>query len=94
MIAGMLAQRIPEARAENLLCRVRWTGSQTRLSRKQRRDNLRDAFALRKKAMVDPNKRYVVLDDVFTTGATLNACALTLRDAGAVNLDMLALGHG
>ena len=94
LLARMLSRLVPGTRVENLLRRVRWTGSQTRLSRQQRRENLRDAFALRKETTIDPHNRYVVLDDVFTTGATLNACALVLRDAGAVNLDMVALGHG
>jgi predicted amidophosphoribosyltransferase len=43
---------------------------------------------------VDPSTRYVVIDDVLTTGATLHACALTLRKAGAGLVDAAALAHG
>jgi adenine/guanine phosphoribosyltransferase-like PRPP-binding protein len=43
---------------------------------------------------VDTSARYVVIDDVLTTGATLHACALTLRKAGAELVDAAALAHG
>jgi predicted amidophosphoribosyltransferase len=36
----------------------------------------------------------VLVDDVFTTGSTLNSCAGVLREAGAVNLDVVTFGHG
>jgi adenine/guanine phosphoribosyltransferase-like PRPP-binding protein len=42
---------------------------------------------------VDPSTRYVVIDDVLTTGATLHACALTLRKAGAGLVDAAALAQ-
>ena len=94
LIAEKLVPEVRDVRMEDLLRRVRWTGSQTRLSREKRRLNMRGAFALRKGRVVNASVRYVVLDDVFTTGSTLNACCETLRRAGAVNLDILALGHG
>jgi predicted amidophosphoribosyltransferase len=36
----------------------------------------------------------VLVDDVFTTGSTLNGCARTLRRAGALNLDVVTFAHG
>lgn len=77
-----------------LLERVVWTPSQTRLDRDQRRQNLKNAFALAKGAPVIPTARHVLVDDVFTTGATLNACAVTLRRAGVTAVDVATLGHG
>jgi competence protein ComFC len=94
LIAKRLVREVPGARVENLLQRVRWTGSQTRLSRHRRQRNMRGAFALKKGFSVNPNNHYVVLDDVFTTGSTLNACCVVLRRGAATNLDILALGHG
>lgn len=94
LVAIELAQLVSGSRMEGLLRRTRWTGSQTRLSRKQRRRNMRGAFTLRRGSVLDPCARYVVVDDVFTTGSTLNACCAVLRKAGAVDLDILALGHG
>ena len=73
------------------LKRVRRTLTQTRLSRKQRMENLKGAFAIRKtpfraKATVDhltDTPGVILVDDVFTTGSTVDECAKILRKAGA-----------
>jgi ComF family protein len=79
---------------EDLLVRVRDTPTQTRLDRKAREINMKDAFALRPEAVVKFEQRYILVDDVFTTGATLNECAKVLRRAGAGFLDAATLAHG
>jgi ComF family protein len=63
-----------------LLVRVRPTPTQTRLSRTQRRKNLRGAFAVRRGVTGGPGA--VLIDDVFTTGSTAHECARVLRQAG------------
>ena len=66
------------------LRRRRATASQTDLPEVQRRKNVRDAFAVRRSARRRIAGAIVVLvDDVSTTGATLDACARVLLDAGA-----------
>lgn len=65
-----------------LLKRVLPTPSQTRLSRTERADNMRRAFALRTDDKLN-GQRFVLIDDVFTTGATTSACAKLLFQAGA-----------
>jgi len=77
-----------------LLRRVRHTESQTRYDKQTRLKNLKDAFALKTHAEISPETRYIVIDDVFTTGATLNSCAKVLRRAGARHIDVVAFGHG
>lgn len=83
-----------EARVEELLRRVVDTESQTRHDRATRQLNLKNAFALAQRGTINPAQRYVLVDDVFTTGSTLNACATVLRRAGALNLDVVTFGHG
>ncbi|WP_231865775.1 ComF family protein [Cephaloticoccus primus] len=78
----------------SLLRRIQNTRSQTRYDKRARLENLKNAFALAKCARVDPEQRYVLVDDVFTTGATLNSCARVLRRAGCQHIDVLAFGHG
>ena len=82
------------ARVEELLCRVVDTESQTRHGRATRQLNLKNAFALAPGGTINPAQRYVLIDDVFTTGSTLNACAKVLRQGGALNLDVVTFGHG
>lgn len=70
------------------------TPTQTALDRRTRQANLKNAFALRKDAGISSIERYVLIDDVFTTGSTLNACAAVLCRAGCLRVDVLTLGHG
>jgi len=75
------------------LRRVRDTGTQTKLSREERLRNLRDAFEARDGGAWK-GKRVVLVDDVFTTGATLDACARVLRIAGAAEVRVLTVARG
>jgi ComF family protein len=57
-----------------------------------RRANVRDAFSVRTPRRVC-GRRLLLVDDVFTTGATANACAAALRRAGAAGVDVLTLAR-
>jgi ComF family protein len=76
-----------------LLRRVTPTGTQTLLTRQERAANMRGAFAVRRGARLD-GKRVVLVDDVFTTGATTNACAWTLLGAGADDVCVWTVARG
>ena len=93
-IAKVLAEHVAGCRAEFLLRKQHETISQTRLGRQERRKNVAGAFIVADGMSVDPDTRYVVIDDVLTTGATLHACAMTLRKAGGTLVDAAALAHG
>lgn len=84
----------PGVRVGELLRRRVDTASQTHYDRKTRQKNLKNAFALADGATINPAQRYILIDDVFTTGSTLNACAAVLRRAGALTLDAVTFGHG
>ena len=79
---------------QNLLVRKVYTQTQTRLSRTARHQNVKNAFALASDAVVIPNQTYILIDDVFTTGSTLNSCAAVLLEAGATQTKVATLGHG
>lgn len=83
-------------RTENLLARTRDTGTQTRLGADARRGNVREAFAAAPKfrKLISPKTRYVLVDDVFTTGSTLSECARALKKAGAKFVDAATFAHG
>lgn len=65
-----------------LLERTRETASQIGLTSRQRRENLRGAFRAAQRELVQ-SREVLVVDDVFTTGATVSECARVLRRAGA-----------
>lgn len=83
------------ARVEHsLLKRVKNTPSQGTMSRDKRRKNVRTAFSVDEKAAEKiQGKNILIIDDVYTTGATLNACAKTLKKAGAANVSVLTLAR-
>jgi competence protein ComFC len=86
--AGLLAELLSvqiSIRVKPLLERTRYTTTQTALDRSERMENLHDAFRLRKNADVR-GLRVLLVDDVLTTGSTLNECARVLKRAGAFSV--------
>ena len=76
------------------LTRVRRTGTQGGLTAKGRTRNVAGAFKVRDRAVQRIlGARVVLIDDVFTTGATLNACARALTLAGAENVNAITLAR-
>jgi ComF family protein len=71
------------------LRRVRATATQTSLPAGQRHRNMRDAFAVTRHAASLIGASVVVIDDVSTTGATLEACARTLKESGVLEVRAL-----
>ncbi|MST00169.1 MAG: ComF family protein [Pedosphaera sp.] len=94
--ADRLAQRLAKATGiqhENkLLRRVKPTPTQTRLSRTERAENLRGAFAASAAGLKEA--RVVLVDDVLTTGATANAAAAALRKVGAAQVAVWTVARG
>src|ERR1043165_1314050 len=81
LLAGLLSAQI-SIPSKPLLDRIRYTTTQTALDRSERMENLHNAFRLRKNADVR-GLRVLLIDDVLTTGSTLNECARVLKRAGA-----------
>ena len=92
LLANALARLVGRPAAPDLLRRRRRTPSQGGLGRVERMRNVRGAFALRTGWTV-AGKRILLIDDVLTTGATVEACATALRKAGAVSVDVLTLAR-
>jgi ComF family protein len=84
--SDVLAQGISKATGvafgKGILKRKKNTKDQTHLNAQQRAENVKDAFIVKRPDLTD-GKRVILVDDVMTTGATLNECARTLRTAGA-----------
>ncbi|MDR0927854.1 MAG: ComF family protein [Ignavibacteria bacterium] len=89
-IAQGIAKVINIPIAYNLLIRTKYTTSQTILSPEERLVNPTDAFAVTNQKKVY-GKRILLVDDVLTTGSTLNNCAITLLENCAVRVDVATL---
>ncbi len=75
-----------------LLIRKKRTKSQVGMTRKERRANTRGVFGVRSPNLVE-GRKILLIDDVFTTGATVDECAKTLLRHGAANVDVLTLAQ-
>jgi ComF family protein len=81
-LAAALSAAVKIPLNKNLLRRIEPTRTQTQLTRAERAANVRRAFAVRSGVKLH-GERIVLVDDVFTTGATTSACARALLGAGA-----------
>ena len=77
---------------KDILTRTRKTKSQTGLNRKDRMVNIKNAFSIKNPEKV-MGKKMLIVDDVYTTGATVNECAKVLLNGGAKSVDVLTLAR-
>ena len=92
----LLARRISRRHSIPLdftaLHRIRHTQPQTQLSGYERQKNIRGAFEVRRPEVI-AEKHILLIDDVFTTGATVQECSRVLLKAGAKQVDVLTLAR-
>jgi ComF family protein len=92
LLADHIAQHLTRPVSVDNLVRSAATEPQTKLSRQARIRNLRKAFTVRKPHEII-DKRLLLIDDVFTTGTTVNECAKTLKKAGVASVTVLTLAR-
>ncbi len=94
LLANSIADQTGLGVRHNILRRVRPTRPQVGLTAVQRRRNVSGAFAIADAVRQDVvGRRVVLIDDVITTGATINACAQALRSGFAESVDVLAFAR-
>lgn len=88
-IAELLAKKAAIPYTSRALVRIRPTTSQIRLKKRARRKNVENAFKCARPDLVY-GRRILLVDDVFTTGSTVNECARMLILAGAESVECIA----
>jgi ComF family protein len=92
-IAEFLHVKVPDIPINiDVLERKRWTEPQTGLGRKERLANVKNAFHIKNGSKIN-GKSILIVDDVYTTGATVNECAKVLLKGGAGQVDVLTLAR-
>lgn len=92
-LAEALAQRLGIYSDNNIFIRAKNTKSQATLSREKRLKNLKGAFRVINMYEIT-NKNILLVDDIYTTGATVSECAKTLKIAGASKVYVLTVASG
>lgn len=92
LLAAWVARRLERPLWPDALRRTRWTEPQIALDRAHRLTNVRNAFAVRRAEHV-AGRRVMVVDDVYTTGATVNECARVLRAAQASDVFVVTVAR-
>lgn len=91
LIAKKIAQNMNEMEyANQVLYKIRETIPQSKLDKKKRAQNLVDAYIVKNSEIVK-NKKVILLDDIYTTGSTVNECSRVLIEAGAKEIGVLTL---
>lgn len=93
LLAAALAREMKLPLARSCLERVRDTGTQTHLTARQRAMNVEGAFRARCPEWVE-GRQFLLVDDVMTTGATVNECARALKEAGAGRVLVVTVARG
>lgn len=92
LLAQEIAKRGNRTYAPDILARTRHTPPQQGLNRKERGQNVRGAFTVQKPEVIK-GKTVLLVDDVYTSGATLNECARILKAADANIVNVLTIAR-
>ncbi len=93
LLAKLLGRELKKTTYTRCLKRIRDTGSQVSLNARQRRKNIRHAFTVREPGWVN-GRHLLLVDDVMTTGATVNEIARILKKANAASVHVLTVARG
>lgn len=93
VLASLLARQLRKLLLDKALIRVRRTASQTRLTARERAFNVRGAFRIRRADAIR-SRKLLLVDDVMTTGATVNECARVLKEGGAAEVFVVTVARG
>lgn len=90
VLAKILAKECKVEYLENALFKVKENKRQSTLDRIQRKENVKNVYKLNEKDLIK-NKKILLIDDIYTTGSTFEACKNELEKAGPRKIDILVI---
>lgn len=82
LFSKQIADKLGILYIDNNLIKIKNNKTQSSLKLENRLDNVKDAFKVKNKSLLK-DKKIILVDDIYTTGATLSECARILKEAGA-----------
>lgn len=92
LLALNISKYYGKAVLNNSLIRTKYTNSQIKLKKEERMGNIKGCFSVKYRETLK-NKRVLLVDDVCTTGATINECSKALKKAGASKIYAVAVAR-
>lgn len=90
LIAKELSKYLQSKYEEKILIKTKNIIAQSKLNKEQRQKNIKDAYKLFEKEKVK-NKKVLLIDDIYTTGNTVNECCKTICNANVKKIDVLTI---
>ena len=90
LITKKIAKALEIQEDSKTLIKIKNTKTQSKLSKIQRLENIKNVFYIKDKEKIQ-NKKVILFDDIITTGATINECAKILKQKGAKKIVVLAI---
>lgn len=88
LLGAALAKDFNKPFKNDIIYQTKLRPSQTKLKKKERAENTKDMFTVKEDLS---SKRIIVIDDIFTTGATAQSCAYALKEKGAGSITFITL---
>ncbi len=92
LIANEISKQLRTNIERNILIKIRNNPKQSTLKLEERKSNVKNAYDLREKQKIE-DKKILLIDDIFTTGNTVNECAKKLKEAGASKVSVLTIAR-
>ena len=93
ILARTIGKGLGIAYSGSVLKKIKNTPPQSKLKREDRIKNLQSSFSLKNSSLIS-GRNILLVDDLFTTGSTVNECAMLLKNSGAGRVEVITLARG
>ena len=90
LIARKISSKEKIKLGDKVISKVKNNNTQSKLNKEERAENVKNVYKITKDKEII-NKNILLIDDIYTTGATLNECSRMLKQAGAKKIDVLTI---